>query len=93
MASHWIDELRVSAGAEDKLWGHAVDVSEVLEVLWGAPRFFRSQAEDRLRMIGPTSGGRLLTVVIEATDLAGVWDVVTGWQSSKGEGSAWRNAK
>jgi hypothetical protein len=37
---------------------------------------------DQFRVIGPTSSGRFLTLVLEATDAPEVWRPVTGWPSS-----------
>ena len=91
MARRFIDELRISPGAEDELWGHRISPDEVLEVLWDDPAFFKDKVQGRSLMIGRTDGNRrLLTVVIEPTDTAGSWDVVTGWDSDKGETTQWR---
>ena len=92
MAGPFIDELRL-AGAEDELSRHQVSVDESLEVSWSAPRFFRDKVQGRQLMIGKTDGGRLLTIVVQPTDTHGAWDVVTGWDSSQGERTAWQNAK
>jgi hypothetical protein len=93
-ARRFVDELRISVGAEDELWRHGVVPDEVLEVLWDDPAFFRDKVPNRSLMIGRTEGNRrLLTVVIEPTSATGVWDVVTGWASDKGETTAWKKAR
>lgn len=90
MARGFIDELRISPGAEDHLAGHGISPDEVLDVLWDQPYFCRDKEADRKLMIGRTIGGRLLTVVIAQTSSdATIWDVVTGWLASKGERTAW----
>ena len=43
MARRYIDELRISANAEDELAGHRVSPDEALEVSWNGPRFFRDK--------------------------------------------------
>lgn len=93
MARRYVDELRVSAGAEDELADHGVTPDEVLEASWDDPAFFRDTVAQRELMIGRSMGGRLLTIVVQATSEFGVWDVVTGWDSSSGERMAWQRAR
>ena len=93
MARRYIDVLRVSPGAEDELANHGVDLDEVLEVRWDDPAFFRDKEPGRDLMIGRTNGGRLLTIVVEETRHSGTWEVVTGWESDKGERTQWRKAR
>jgi hypothetical protein len=94
VASRYIDELKFSPGAEDELWRHSVVPDEILEVLWDDPAFFNDKVAGRSLMIGRTDGNRrLLTVVIEPTTQLGAWDVVTAWDSDKGEATAWRKAR
>ncbi len=46
----------------------------------------RPRAAGSRFMIGPTDGGRLLTIVIVPDDCdRGIWFVKTAWQSSRGE--------
>lgn len=92
MATRYITELR-TIFAIDELWRHGLVEEDVLEVSWDDPAFLRDTVEGRELMIGRTLGGRLLTVVIEPTEIDGVWDVVTGWDSDKGEKTAWRKAR
>lgn len=93
MARRFIDELRVSPRAEDELAQHGVSPDEVLEVSWNRALFFRDKMPGRELMIGKTDGGRILTIVIEPAKPLGAWDVVTGWDASRGERTAWQNAK
>ena len=93
MARRYIDVLRISAGSEDELFVHGISLEEVLEVRWDDPAFFRDKQVGRALMIGRTDGGRLLTVVLEETKQPYTWDVVTGWQSTKGETTQWRKAR
>jgi hypothetical protein len=93
LARRYVDELRVSAGAEDELAAHGVTPDEVLEVSWDDPAFFRDTVGLRELMIGRSMGGRLLTIVVQAAPDFGVWDVVTGWDSGTGEQTAWQRAR
>jgi hypothetical protein len=34
---------------------------------------------DQVRIVGPTSAGRWLTIALESTEYAAVWRPVTGW--------------
>jgi uncharacterized DUF497 family protein len=45
----------------------------------------RHDPENRIRMIGHTNGGRVLTVVLEATRDDGVWRPVSAWDSKPEE--------
>jgi hypothetical protein len=92
VATRFIDELRISAGAEDELARHGIDPDEVLEVSWDEPGFYSDKVDGRDLMIGRTEGGRLLTIVIEQSPTIGAWDVVTGWESGAWERSRWRNS-
>ncbi len=93
-ARRYVDELRISIGPEEELWRHGVAADEVLEVLWDDPGFFTDKVAGRYLMIGRTEGARrLLTVVIEPAHEAGVWDVVTGWDSDKGERTEWKKTR
>ncbi|MGI8845827.1 MAG: hypothetical protein ACR2HC_06610 [Thermoleophilaceae bacterium] len=46
----------------------------------------RPQREDRRLVIGDSDGGRMLTLVIEATLDPTTWMLVTAWDSTKAEG-------
>ena len=45
--------------------------------------------QDRIFMIGRTDGGRVLTLVLEATRDDVVWRPVTGWDSTPRERKLW----
>lgn len=93
MPNRHIDELRISSGAEDELAGHGLLADDTLEVLWDHPVFFKDKVVGRDLMIGKADDGRILTIVIQQTRAPGVWHVVTGWRSDKGEKTAWENAQ
>ena len=40
---------------------------------------------NQVRVIGPTSSGRFITLVLDATDDPSVWRPITGWPSSDAE--------
>jgi hypothetical protein len=84
---------QISLGAAEELAAHGVTEDEALDVVWANPKFFEDKVEGRMQMIGKTRGNRILTIVIEPTDEFGVYDLITGWDSSVGEQAAWRNAK
>lgn len=70
---------------------HRIIPDEVLEVFWDDPAFFKDKVPGRTLMIGRTDGNRrLLTIVIEPAETTGTWDVVTGWDSDRGETTAWQ---
>jgi uncharacterized DUF497 family protein len=45
----------------------------------------KHQPRQRRRMIGRTPGGQMLTVVIEPTDVRGVWKPITAYLSEPNE--------
>lgn len=92
MARRYITELRTYR-AVDELWRHGLHEDDVLEVSWDDPCFFKDKVEGRELMIGRTIAGRLLTIVLEPTETDGAWDVVTGWDSDKGERTEWQKAR
>jgi hypothetical protein len=92
LARRYITELRTHR-AVDELWKHGLLEDDVLEVSWDDPAFFRDRVDGRERMIGRTTGGRLLTIIIEPTAVDGTWDVVTGWDSDRGERTEWEKAR
>ena len=63
---------------------HNVTPDEVEEVCHGNPMTSASYA-GRLRLIGPTNAGRLLTVILAPSDDAGIYYPVTARPASKQE--------
>lgn len=47
----------------------------------------------QVRIIGPTSAGRFVTVALEPTENPTVWRPVTGWESSRGEIAYYRRER
>jgi hypothetical protein len=90
VARPFIDELR-TARAVDELAEHGLAQDDALEVWWDTPSFFRDTHPGRLKMIGRNTNGDLLTIVIEPTSQYGAWDVVTGFEPSSGDETAWKN--
>ena len=83
---------------DEHLWRHGLQSADAEEVWLGPAKYFTQPArqhEDelgnirnqpqRLLMIGPDHGGRLLTIVLELSDGNGYSRVVTGWHSSDSE--------
>ena len=109
-----IVDLDASDYVFHKLLRKGLSFDRAVEVLNGKPKF-ATQAEanvpdefgndriqpERLIMIGPDRGGRMLTFVLELPDADRVSQVVTGWESDDAEQSsydqggglsAWRNS-
>jgi uncharacterized DUF497 family protein len=84
-----IAELQIDDVARDKLARHGIRRDEVEQVRRNWVVFTRNPRPRNLRsrlMIGPTDGGRLLTVVIVSHDFDdGIWFVKTAWEASRGE--------
>lgn len=92
MTRPYIIELRVSPAVEEKLGKRHIWPEDVVEILFGNGKFFRDTEEGRTQMIGSVEG-RMLTIVVEPTETDGIWEAVTGWPSSKGEATKWKQAK
>lgn len=82
-----ISELEFDDGNRTEFERHGVTEREIIQVLQGPFRVFRNRRHRAggYLMIGPTRGGRLLTVPIAATAVIGRWRPVTAWDSSAGE--------
>ena len=89
-----------------ELAAHDLTVADALDVFEGDAQFFaQSPAAEisprgifqvrlqRLRMVGPTATGRLLTFILELPDEDGVSSLVTGWPADKAEVAKYRQAK
>lgn len=91
-----IARLIVNPLAEQKLGRRGVSVRELLQVAANQP-YVTANPHPRVSgsrlIIGPTDGGRLLTVVVQpdARDKA-AWHVMTAWDSTRREIGAFRAA-
>jgi hypothetical protein len=75
---------------EEKFERHGVTAQEVLQVLQaGEFRMFRNKGRRRENaeyvIVGPTLGGRFLTIPVDAMPVSGVWRPRTAWESSEAE--------
>lgn len=88
-------DLQFDDWNEDELARHSVSAREVLQVLDGDPVFFRNKKRHaaQLLMVGPTLGGRMLTVPLAATEIGGVWRPATGWESDADETARYHAAR
>lgn len=90
--------LTWNAATEGELAAHELTVSDAFDVLRLNPRFYAQQSKSefsargfyrirppRLRMVGPTPSGRMLTIILEIPDAHGASHIVTGWESSVAE--------
>lgn len=80
-------ELEFDDGNEEEIAAHSVQPDEVWQALDLHPVFFRNKKgyAATLIMVGPTDGGRLLTVPLAPTPVPGRWRPATAWDSSTGE--------
>lgn len=82
-----IDDLQFDEWNESEMARHHVGEREVRQVLDGEPVFLPNKKGHKapIVMLGPTYGGRLLTVPLGRTDVQGLWRPASAWDSSKGE--------
>lgn len=80
-------ELQVDDWNAEEAGRHGVSEAEIRQVLDEDPIFLPNKKGHRapLVMIGPTAGGRFLTIPLGPIDAEGVWRPATAWDSSKGE--------
>ncbi len=78
----------------EKLAGHAISLEEVRQVSDGDRAVIanpRPRVEGSVLMIGPTHGGRVLTVVLNPEPMdAGTWHVRTAWPASPAQMGRYR---
>jgi len=86
--------LLVSETTIEKLADHHITVEEVRQVSDGdrvVIRNPRPRVEGSVLMIGPTHGGRVLTVVLNPDPVDdGAWHVRTAWQASPAQINRYR---
>jgi hypothetical protein len=82
-----IFELQIDDWNADEAARHGVSEREIRQVLDGEPIFLPNKRGHRasIIMIGPTYGGRMLTIPLAPTDIEAVWRPATAWDSSPGE--------
>jgi hypothetical protein len=80
-------DLQFDDDNEAEFGRHHFSADEILQVLDNAPVFFRNRKRHRttLLMVGPTNGGRMLTVPLAAVPVEGVWRPATAWDSDADE--------
>jgi hypothetical protein len=89
-----IYDLEIDEWNETEMARHRVRPIEAVQVLDGEPVFLPNKKPHAASvvMIGPTHGGRLLTVPLAPTARPGVWRPATAWDASDGERARYRNA-
>lgn len=87
-----ITELEFDDYNVAKLADHAINAEEVLQLLENryTVRRNKNAATGDRQLIGETSGGRMLTVVLAETLVPGRWRPITGWDSTDAERRALR---
>ena len=82
-----VDDLEFDDGNADHMAPRGVTERDVRQVHDNEPVFLPNKKghEAPVIMIGPTYGGRFLTVPLSRTGVEGRWRPATAWDSSKGE--------
>jgi uncharacterized DUF497 family protein len=72
---------------EAELAHHRISISEVEQVWAEGPEWARNKRHRAgdYKMVGPTFGGRVLTIVVRYTSTTKVARAITGWESTNGE--------
>lgn len=88
----WIDALVFDEWNEDECARHHVSAREVREVLDERPVYVPNKRPHAagILMIGPTIGGRFLTIPLAEQDIPGLWRPATAWDSSDAERARYR---
>lgn len=81
-----------------KLAERGISVDEVTEVFQTTPVVWienpNPRADDSRWLIGPTRGGRFLTVVVDRDSIDhGRWHVMTAWESTDAQARLYRNVR
>lgn len=82
----------------EELWAHGLTIEDADDVWEGPAKYFAQPARqradvpdqssiqpERMKMIGPNRGGRLLTFILDVPDAYGFSHVVTGWNADAEE--------
>jgi len=82
-----IFDLQIDDWNEEEAARHNVTEQEIRQVLDNTPIFLPNKKRHAapVIMIGPTYGGRFLTVPLRPTDIQGIWRPATAFPSSDGE--------
>ena len=101
-----IEDVTWGEAAEDEMARHGMSGWDAQDVFDGSPRFFRQPGKeemdasgrwrmrpDRIKMVGPDAGSRMLTFVLEYPDSDGLSQVVTGWPADKKERARYGRAR
>jgi hypothetical protein len=91
----WVEDLEIDDWNEVECARHGVTMREVRQVLEGEPAYFpnKKSGSATLVMVGPTAGGRMLTVPLSPTAIEGVWRPATAWDSSAHEANRYHAAR
>ena len=92
--------VRGNDATDERLWRHRLTIWDADDVWAGPAKYLDQDARvawepqghlderpERIVMVGPDKGGRLLTFILELPDSQGESHVVTGWTATKGERS------
>ena len=85
-----VSHLDASDVARMKLGARGISVAEARQLLRNRHKLGRNTRatrgeRDRLKLVGETDGGRVLTLVVESTPDPNSWAIVTGWTASPRE--------
>lgn len=89
-----IEALEFDEDNLSEIEAHGITMEQVVSVLEGQPKFFRNKkgAAGLYLMVGPDTGGAMLSVPIARTARKGVWRPITAWTSSTGQITRWRRS-
>jgi hypothetical protein len=86
--------LLVTDEAAEKLGARGISAAEAQQIVDNRRTILENTGRDRRNvrelharrlLVGPTNGGRMLTLVVERTVDPTTWLLVTGWDSSRTE--------
>jgi uncharacterized DUF497 family protein len=85
-----VSHLDASDVARMKLGARGISVAEARQLLRNRHKLGLNtratiRERDRLKLVGETDGGRVLTLVVESTPDPNSWAIVTGWTASRHE--------
>jgi hypothetical protein len=88
-------ELEIDDWNADEAARHRVREAEIRQVLDNAPIFKPNKKGHKapIVMIGPTFGGRFLTIPLSPTRDETVWRPATAWESSDNERMLYQGAR
>ena len=89
------DYLQFDDANQAELAAHDVSPTDASQVFWNSPIYMpnRRSVTGEWLMIGPTDGGRFLTISVVCDEITWLTRPITGWDSDPSQVARWRKQR